>query len=259
MPARPWRFVRNWSAGTRIAAAILVAAVLLLAGVVFAALNGAFGCLPFLARGTGAIEASVVTFEDRNGNGVQDPGEPPLPWVTINILYNPTPSLTGPDGKGIARGSKAGCACSCWRGESIQASVPPGYQATTPTDRPLTGGSSPYLFGFQAVAGIPRTALAGAPEWQQAFANRGIPLQGMRFSAADGTLQLTLGDLPEENLPDIYESIYQTIAALQPYLSSPIQSVIVATPSGTATCPWQALQAQHGSKPIDQLITTVCK
>ncbi len=129
---------------------------------------------PLGAMGDGVAVAKVVTWNDLNGNGIRDAGEPPLPWVTIGVGY--PSALTKADGQGMATQFKPGCAYGCWEGETVSAQIPPGYRATTPTKVPLTGGDVTYQIGFQAEDNARLPSFPGEPDWYQAFLNHGLNL-----------------------------------------------------------------------------------
>jgi hypothetical protein len=70
-----------------------------------------------------------IKFEDRNGNGVMDPGEPGLSGWTIELLQNGqviATTVTGADGRF--------CFLGLGLGDYVVREVPqPGWQPTTPT------------------------------------------------------------------------------------------------------------------------------
>jgi hypothetical protein len=91
--------------------------------------------------------AKVQTWNDLNGNGLQDNGEPPLPGVTVQM--DGSSSTVNASGVGILNIFKPGCVCNCWKGETIEALIPFGYKPTTPIKISLTGDQTIYHFGFQ--------------------------------------------------------------------------------------------------------------
>jgi hypothetical protein len=46
----------------------------------------------------GVATANVFTWEDKNGNGVQEEGEVPIPFITTSVVY--PDALTAADGWG---------------------------------------------------------------------------------------------------------------------------------------------------------------
>jgi len=122
----------------------------------------------------GAATASVFTWSDTNGDGIHDPQEQPLPWVTTRVAY--PDFLTGSYAWGHAWLFKPGCATACWQGEAVSVKTPPGYAPTTPLQVSLAGDDRDYYFGFHlknedALVSFPRE-----PSCYLAFAHRGARL-----------------------------------------------------------------------------------
>lgn len=137
----------------------------------------------------GVAAATVFTWEDANGNGRADEGEPPIPFVTTGIAY--PDALTASDGWGSASKFKPGCAAQCWKDEAVQAKVPPGFRPTTPTEYSLTGDDDKYYFGFQVDAQDEIVTFPNEPGWQRAFINRGAKVLAFHYSDSQG-LEITL-------------------------------------------------------------------
>lgn len=150
----------------------------------------------------GFATASVFTWEDINGNGVVDEGEPPLPFVTTSIAYPDI--LTATDGWATASEFMAGCSENCWSGEIVSVKVPPGYKPTTPTYYDLTRDESQYYFGFSPNANEKSFYFSNEPDWQKAFINRGTRILAFHYSDS-GQLQITLdkeGTVSDDYYPE---------------------------------------------------------
>jgi hypothetical protein len=78
---------------------------------------------------------SGVKFEDRNGNGVRDSGEPGLPGVVIHVEGEAGDFLHGPTG---ADGSFRICGLTHGGDFRVTEDVPFGYQQTGPLDRRIS-------------------------------------------------------------------------------------------------------------------------
>lgn len=152
----PLRSSRKWSCVILIA--ILVSASCMATGYFsgFFYETGLLPCSPppgLMVDGETA--ATVLTWEDLNGNGTWDSGEPPLSGVTAKLSFaSRMPSSgtpTGEAGQIHLAEFRAGCACKCWEGEFVAVDVPAGYRATTPTMVELVGPNLEYSFGFQLI------------------------------------------------------------------------------------------------------------
>lgn len=95
----------------------------------------------------GVALGTVRVFEDLDGDGEEDEGEPPL--AGVEVFYPSLTEPTGEDGSTRIFIFKAGCVCDCWRHEGIHLIAPEGYHPTTPLDQSLTGDNLTYWFGFQ--------------------------------------------------------------------------------------------------------------
>ncbi len=95
--------------------------------------------------------AKVQTWNDLNGNGLQDKGEPPLAGITVQMDWSS--SITNTSGEGILRIFKPGCVCNCWKGETIKVLTPNGYKGTTLLEIGLTENQTIYRFGLQLMEG----------------------------------------------------------------------------------------------------------
>jgi len=129
-------------------------------------LNNIFG--NFHGILTGSI--SGIKFNDLNGNGVQDSGEPGLAGVTITLSSASQPPrsiVTGSDGTFTFTGVPFGT-------YSVSEIVPPGFVQTSPAP-PGTPQVVTLDFGHQTVTGV-------------AFGNRAVPAQisGTKFNDANG-------------------------------------------------------------------------
>jgi len=127
-----------------------------------------------------------------NSNGNVDKGEPPLAWITIDMLNGYKPSITGADGIGIVDKFKPGCICECWKNEEVLVVVPPGFKATTPTQFKLAEENITYNFGFIVDESIERPSFQGEPDWYQAFINRGLVLSAFHYIQLVRQLEITL-------------------------------------------------------------------
>lgn len=113
----------------------------------------------------------TVVFLDRDRNGVQDPGEPGLPGVTVRVLRDDgtlvTTLVSGPDGRVGVGGLLAGT----YRLEQVQ---PNGYASAPGDQRTVT-------------VGVGATVTAQFPEWLGSLSAR-------VYADADGSLSFTGGE-----------------------------------------------------------------
>jgi len=159
----------------------------------------------------GFATAKVQTWDDLNGNGILDSGEPPLPWVTINIGW--ASSITNSDGNGSVGIFKPGCACNCWENESVKVLTPVGRRATTATEFELTGDKKVYQFGFQQ-DDTQHPVFTGEPGWSQAFLNRGILLSAFDYDDSQRYLSIELKSDTGQDKEQIYTDIFDIINSL---------------------------------------------
>ena len=94
----------------------------------------------------GVASASVLAWNDVDGDGILSPGEPPLPGVLVTLSYET--ATTDDQGNATVSLFKPGCACSCWESEVLTAQTPTGYEPTTPLSVNLTDHHGVYYFGF---------------------------------------------------------------------------------------------------------------
>jgi hypothetical protein len=130
-------------------------------------INNVFGNFHGILTGT----VSGLKFNDLNGNGVRDAGEPGLSGVTITL------SLTGTTPRTVVTGSDGTFSFTAvpFGSYSVSETVPAGFQQTAPA----APGTLTALvdFGHQTVAGL-------------AFGNRAVPaigsIAGTKFNDVNG-------------------------------------------------------------------------
>ena len=82
-------------------------------------------------------QIKVIAFEDLNGDGVQNPGEPGIAGVKVSLQHsrpmydNATPEQTYTDSTGLTSFARDG---ACKIGDKLTINIAPlsGYRATTP-------------------------------------------------------------------------------------------------------------------------------
>ncbi len=165
---------------------------------------GAAACSSTYRATDGAAAANVFTWTDTDADGILDPHEQPLPWVTTSIGY--PDFLTATDGWAQPSLFKPGCARSCWRGETVSVKVPPGYVPTTPEQLPLTADNQTYYFGFRPTNERALPQFLNEPSWYLAFVHRGAKVASFHYSN-NGELLISLEQPPhsDDYYPDEYE------------------------------------------------------
>jgi hypothetical protein len=231
---------------SRVTLVVIFLIILAFVGAIFFR-NGILHIPPFGAVVDGVAVAKVVTWNDLNGNGVMDSGEPPLPWVTIEIGY--PPSLTKADGQGMATQFKPGCAYDCWSGETVSAQTPLGYRATTPTKVPLTGDDATYQIGFHAEDKARLPSFPGEPDWYQAFLNHGLNL--VAFHRPTSTwLMISLNDAVDGH--ETEEQLFEVMNSLEAVdITVPVVEITFVPSGKKAICTLadEHCQGAQSSKP----------
>jgi hypothetical protein len=223
-------------------------------------LFGVAGCalLPG-AAGDGYASAQVHTWQDVDGDGQQDPDEDPLAWVTIRMDY--ARSITDANGQGMVGVLKPGCARRCWEDEMVSIQVPPGQQATTPTDLALTDQEGSYGFGFQQEAGAPSLSFPGEPDWFHAFSNRGLDLTAFHYAGDAQRLTLTLHAPNSAVHEALYADIFDVALTLRKSGGVALESVeITGLPAGEVTaCQISTLEEWSGKLSAAEIVARYCQ
>lgn len=223
-------------------------------------LLGVSGCAsPPGAAVDGYASAQVETWYDADGDGEKDPGESPLPWVTIQMAYER--SITDSNGQGTVGVFKPGCARKCWKGESVLVVVPPGYRATTPTEMGLTGPEDTYAFGFQPEEGAEPPTFPDEPDWARAFINRGQAPVEFDYDADEGRLAVAFetGGSPDQDA--LYGDIFEVIRTLREIEGVSVERVeITNLPSGpVVVCEMSEVEAWTGKISPAEIVSTYCQ
>ncbi len=251
-------FARYW---------VQLVVIVVIVGVVGAYLSGVFvytGIFPCLVppgwTADGMATAKALTWNDLNGNGVVDSGEPPLSWVTVDFVFGYPPSITGANGEGSVGKFKPGCACNCWKGESIKVVIPVGYQATTPTQADLTREDEIHTFGFQLQDSTQRISFPNEPDWFQAFTNRGLTLTAFHYSDSDKQLAISLKNNLDQDDEEMYRDVFNIISALS-YSDIAVQRLSIATTSSkdVATCDLDAVRKWAGKISYEEILASYCQ
>jgi hypothetical protein len=206
----------------------------------------------------GYASAEVQTWQDTNGDGEQDPGEPPLPWVTIQMDYER--SVTDSKGRGTLVLFKPGCARQCWKGEAVLAQLPRGYRATTPTEMDLSRDEQVYAFGFRPeVEGKP-VAFPDEPDWSEAFLNRG--LEPVVFHYADGgRLSLSFDATGGRDEDAFYRDIFDLIFTLEKIEGISVDGVEIGLTSAedVAVCDMEQVAEWSAKLPPTEIVSAYCQ
>ncbi len=253
------KFLTRYWGNLTIAVLALVAIIGYLSGFFF--YTNIFPCWPPPGLAVdGMAIAEVLTWDDLNGNGLLENGEPPLPWVTIDFVSGYPPSITGSDGKGSVGKFKPGCACNCWVSESIKVVVPYGYRATTPTQVDLTGKETAYTFGFRLQDEIQQLSFPNEPDWFRAFINRGVILTAFHYSSIDNHLAITLKSSIAQDIEGTYDDIFNIISELS-YSNIAIQQISIATntTSEVTNCEPDVVHKWSGMISYSEIVASYCQ
>ncbi len=93
------------------------------------------------------VSAKVIVWFDKNGNGLFDNGETPLPGVFTYSSWG-TYHMTGDHGEANFNDLNAD---DFWKNNTISVKTPDGFTPTTPTHLALTAYSGTYQFGFKLI------------------------------------------------------------------------------------------------------------
>jgi len=209
------------------------------------------------AAADGEATAKVLTWTDLNGNRVPDAGEPPLPWVSVQLSYDA--ELTNAVGAASLGVFKPGCACRCWEHESVQVVIPPGYRATTPTEFALKGAETLYNFGFQVPANTQPPSFAGEPDWSHALINSGLTITAFHFSDSDRYLTVTIKNDAGQDPELIYYTLFKTINLLADANITIWKVTITLTPPNEiSTCSIDTINSWQGKITYSKTVQSYC-
>ena len=121
-----------------------------------------------------ALTASIgdYVWDDTDGDGVQDPGEPPLAGVQVCATNGTTTLCDTTDGSGHYR--IFGLGAGAWTVTLDLSSTPAGYQPTTPTSLSVTLAANQQYNDADFGLRPPGTASIGDTVWLDANANGAV-------------------------------------------------------------------------------------
>jgi hypothetical protein len=205
----------------------------------------------------GYAGAQVHTWYDVDGDGQQDPGEEPLPWVAIQMSHER--SITDNDGQGALVVFKPGCACRCWADEVLAMRVPPGHRATTPTELNLSGQDLSYAFGLQIEEGVRLLSFPGEPDWFRAFLNWGLDLRKFHYDSQRGHLSISFDTPGDVDKYQLYRDVFDVVSTVKDLENVTIQQVeIMMLPSNeVVTCDLSAVERAIGMS-FQEMVANYC-